>query len=99
MIRHQVPLTTTTMAEVDRIAATHRWSRSRALAVLVEEAIDTRERGANMAVCTTCCAATSLCDEDRCCLACGTDLIVVADKHSAELLIEFAKEKQEVTRV
>lgn len=97
--RPNVPLTPAQIAEVDRIAATHRWSRSRALAVLVEEAIDTRERGANVAVCTTCCTDTSLCDEDRCCLACGTDLIVVADKHSAELLIEFAKEKQEVPHV
>lgn len=42
--RPHVPLTPAQIAEVDRIAATHRWSRSRALAVLVEEAIEARTR-------------------------------------------------------
>jgi len=42
MIRHQTPLTPAQLAEVDRLAAEHRWSRSRTLAVLVEEALATR---------------------------------------------------------
>ena len=93
-LRPRTPLTPAQLAEVDRLAAEHRWSRSRTLAVLVEEAIDQRERGGSVAVCVDCGFTTSLCGEDRCCLSCGTDLVVCADKHSAEVLIEFATEKK-----
>lgn len=38
------------------------------------------------AVCPEC-GPVALCDEDRCCLGCGCDLIVVADAGSADALI------------
>lgn len=41
-----------------------------------------------VAVCTEC-GEVKGCDEDRCCLACGRDLIVLADQHSADLLTEL----------
>lgn len=43
-LRPRTPLTPAQLAEVDRLAAEHRWSRSRTLAVLVEEAIGQRKR-------------------------------------------------------
>lgn len=34
------------------------------------------------------CGEVDKCDEDRCCLSCGTDLIVFADRYSFELMLE-----------
>lgn len=34
------------------------------------------------------CGEVDKCDEDRCCLSCGTDLIVFADRYSFELALE-----------
>lgn len=39
------------------------------------------------------CGPVSRCDEDRCCCFCGRDLIVVADKMSAELLVDAFAER------
>lgn len=40
----------------------------------------------HIAVCPECRCENARCDEERCCLNCGTDIIVCADKYSAELL-------------
>ena len=44
------------------------------------------ERPPPVAVCPDCGEVTR-CDEDRCCVSCGRDLIILADRHSADLLI------------
>jgi hypothetical protein len=58
-----------------------------------------REQGAELAervaICPGC-GPVSACDEDRCCLTCGDDIIVAADAHSAEMLIELAKDRDTV---
>lgn len=43
------------------------------------------------AVCIEC-GPVSACDDDRCCLTCGRDLIVVADAGSVDVLIDAIAE-------
>ena len=43
-------------------------------------------------VCVECRSTGVLCDEDLCCSSCGCDLVVCADVHSAEVLLERAEE-------
>ena len=42
------------------------------------------------------CGPVAFCDEDRCCWTCGTDLIVVVDAHSGEMLDEWRVRAAEV---
>lgn len=58
------------------------------LSAFVREAVLGRGR---VAWCLTCGEVTA-CDEDRCCATCGRDLIVLADRHSAEVLDEGLQE-------
>jgi len=44
-----------------------------------------------VAVCLGC-GLVSACDDDRCCLTCGRDLIVVADAGSADVLTDAIAE-------
>lgn len=44
-----------------------------------------------VAVCLEC-GLVSACDDDRCCLTCGRDLIVVADAGSADVLTDAIAE-------
>ena len=46
-----------------------------------------------VAVCVACCWEVTWCDEDRCCATCGYDIVVCADRHSAEMLMEQLKEQ------
>lgn len=39
----------------------------------------------SVAVCIDC-GVVARCDDDRCCLTCGRDLVIVADRHSADVL-------------
>lgn len=43
-------------------------------------------------VCPACGASVGSWDEDRCCLTCGDDLVVCADYHSAQMLVEHLAE-------
>lgn len=65
------------LAEVDRLTADNEALRA--------------ERALSVAVCPDCGEVTR-CDEDRCCVSCGRDLIILADRHSADLLIELTGE-------
>lgn len=47
------------------------------------------------AICPNCVSEESLADEERCCLSCGADLIVVADTYSCELLLDLLRPRAE----
>jgi hypothetical protein len=72
-------------AEVKAVRERLEKQRRRALAAeaMVEAYTDEK-----VAVCVECGIVTS-CDEDRCCATCGRDLIVCADGHSADMLVEY----------
>lgn len=50
---------------------------------------EVKASGRPVAVCPECIAEAALCDEDRCCLTCGADLIVCADRMSADVLLDL----------
>lgn len=86
-MRVNVTLPADLAVPVEALAKSERRSLSATVGVLVADGLVHHGREL-LAVCVECEAEVSRCDEDRCCSTCGTDLIVVADRHSADMLLD-----------
>jgi len=77
-------------------AAPHLWDTGEIPAEEGKAETLAEAQAARVAWCPTCKAETDRADEDRCCLTCGTDLVILADRHSAELLAELLEDSAAV---